>query len=137
MVGKLLYIDSSAFLRRILRHEGSALVDAALVRHSTAPGGRVVSSRLLALESRGVAVRVKQNGNDISATVAANLDTIDILPLTEDVWTRASAIEQHIKTLDALHLATCLIVGADLLTLDKNMALVASSLGLSLALPSD
>ena len=47
------------------------------------------------------------------------------------------AVASHSKTLDALHLATCLIVGADLLTLDKNMALVASSLGLSLALPSD
>lgn len=44
-----------------------------------------------------------------------------------------AAIEQHIKSVDALHLATCEFVGARLATFDETMRSVARARGIDLA----
>ncbi|MCL2781448.1 MAG: PIN domain-containing protein [Actinomycetia bacterium] len=127
----LLYLDSSAFLRRAFGHAGTAVVDTAVADYR-ARGGAVVSSRVLWLEARRVAIRETLLGNDVAEPVERQLDTVEKLPMTEDVWQRAAAIEQHIKTLDALHLATCELIGAELLTFDATMRAVALARGVPL-----
>lgn len=92
-----------------------------------------MSSRLLWLEARRVVVRERQSGNDIASVVEQNLAAIERLPLTEDVWNRAQAIETHVKTLDSLHLATCALVDATLLSFDLQMQKAATAMGLRLA----
>ena len=56
------------------------------------------------------------------------------LPVDEDVWRAAMNIRQHVKTLDAIHLATCALVpDAVLLSSDSTMRGVAPKLGIKLA----
>lgn len=95
-------------------------------------GGLFVSSRLLHLEVRRVEVREHLAGGDVSllGDLAAQ---IAALPVTDEVWSAAHAIEHHARTLDALHLATCQLVGATLLTTDDSMAELAPALGIAVA----
>ncbi len=52
-----------------------------------------------------------------------------MLPLTDEVWSAAHDIEADVRTLDALHLATCALVEARLLTSDIRMAVVTHQIG--------
>ena len=60
------------------------------------------------------------------------LDRVGILDLTPETQTVAESIERHIKTLDALHLATALLIGepVTVATHDTAMKSVALHLGL-------
>lgn len=127
---RLLYLDTSAFLRRVFDAEGADIVDAA-VNDYCGRGGAVVSSRLLWLEARRVAVREALLGNDIAAATEMNLSGVAKLPVTEEIWESAAAIGQHIKTLDSLHLASCEVARADLLTFDHTMRSVARAHGVN------
>lgn len=127
-----LYIDTSAFLRRVLSSDDLDRVDATAASY-TARGTEVVSSRLLRLEALRVSIREQLRGNDIHDVVHADLVTITQLPVTDEVWALAESIEQHLKTLDSLHLATCELIGADLLTFDHTMRAVAQQRGIALA----
>jgi len=130
----LLYIDSSTLLTVALRQEGHEDVRAVL-RTAQSQGAIPASSRLLWLEARRVAIREAQVGNDVGAFINAALQTVTRLPVTEEVWDRAARIEQHLSTLDALHLATCESVSATLLVarLDGGLRAVAAARGIPLA----
>jgi predicted nucleic acid-binding protein len=130
----LLYIDSSVLLTVALRQHGHEAVRATL-SNAQAQGMTAVSSRLLWLEARRVIVREQLEGDDVAADVDEALATIGALPLTEDVWQRALSLEQHVKSLDALHVATCELVGATLLTarLDGGIRSMAEARGIPLA----
>jgi predicted nucleic acid-binding protein len=130
-VPELLYVDTSAFLRRMFGADGADAVDRAVVNRRRR-GGTVVSSRLLWLEARRVGTREALLGNDVTDVITANLAGVARLPMTEEVWSGAEAIAQHIKTLDSLHLATCELVGADLMTFDEAMRNVATARGIRL-----
>lgn len=127
-----LYLDSSSFLTLLLQQDRHATIEAA-VSEWERRGASVVSSRLLWLEAQRVTVReAVVSDNDIRAEVREHLKGIARLPLTEDVWTRAAGIDQHLKTLDSIHLATCELDGATLLTagLDSAIRKVAEARGL-------
>jgi predicted nucleic acid-binding protein len=129
---ELLYVDSSALLRRALEHpdgESISRVAGDVLRR----GGEVVSSRLLWLEARRAVVRERLNGNNIADGVIDALSSVTELRMTDQVWDAAYGIEQHVKTLDALHIATCLLAEATLLSFDTQMNAVALSLGIPLA----
>ncbi|HEY3737391.1 MAG TPA: PIN domain-containing protein [Jatrophihabitans sp.] len=126
----LLYVDTSALLRRALGHSDSERV-ARLTRDVVERGGLLVSSRLLWLEVRRTLVRERLSGNDISGGVTEALAYISELRVTDQVWDAAHAIEAHIRTLDALHVATCLVAGAALLSFNQNMRSVARTLGVA------
>jgi predicted nucleic acid-binding protein len=132
MASSLLYLDSSALLRRALRQPGGEDV-LRVTRAWIDQGGQVASSRLLWLEARRVAVRERFLGRPVADAVDAALDRVVALPLNEDVWSGAHSIEQHVKTLDALHIATCQLAEATLLTFDTGMRKVAESLAIPLA----
>lgn len=74
-------------------------------------------------------MREKLLGNDFGDVIAASVLGVEKLPVTAEVWAAAAAITQHIKTLDALHLATCELVAADLITFDRTMREIAQGRG--------
>jgi uncharacterized protein len=130
----LLYADSSSLLTLALEQAGWEGVRDRLAA-AQVHGTRIVSSRLLALEAQRVIVREGLAGRDLADRMTLVLGRVDLLPVTEDVWRRASSIEQHIKSLDALHLATCELVEAALFVplLDSQILRVAMARGVPIA----
>jgi predicted nucleic acid-binding protein len=59
------------------------------------------------------------------------LDRLDLISIDDGVLRFAAAIEPHVKSLDAIHLATCSLLGngVTVVTHDANMAEVAVRLG--------
>ena len=96
-------------------------------------GARFVSSRLLRTE---VARVLRRDGRPL-ADGAPLLDRVGILDITRETHAVAEAIDRHIKTFDALHLATALLVGESLViaTHDRTMSDVAVHLGLDVTDP--
>lgn len=129
----LLYLDSSSFLTLLLQQDDHARIEAAVDAHQTT-SGRICSSRLLWLEAARVGIREHIAGREIRDLITTNLRPLDQMPVTEDVWALAAGIQQHVRTLDAIHLATCELAGATLLTqgLDNNVHQVAKARGISL-----
>ena len=60
-----------------------------------------------------------------------------MLDITKETHTVAESIERHVKTLDALHLATALLIGEPVIvaTHDTTMKTVAEHLGLQVTDP--
>ncbi|WP_197466897.1 PIN domain-containing protein [Tsukamurella pseudospumae] len=60
------------------------------------------------------------------------LSRVGLFDISREVHTVAESIERHVKTLDALHLATALLIGESVTvaTHDANMRSVAEHLGL-------
>lgn len=87
-----------------------------------------VSSRLLQTELTRTLRRERQPIHERAAV----LDYVSLIPITEAILTTAEAITEHSKTLDAIHLASALAVGGDLVvaTHDANMLRLAELLGL-------
>jgi hypothetical protein len=106
MVG---YVDSSVILRHILL--GDTSIEQVLVCEW------IISSELLEIESRRVIHRYRINGDlDDNGFVLANtrlhdiVSGISLLALSFTVKKRAmGAFPVHVKTLDALHLASALV----------------------------
>ena len=89
----------------------------------------LVSSRLLQTEL----TRALRRNNVPVADREAVLASIGLAPVTEAILTGAEAITEHVTTLDAIHLATALAVGSDIVVAshDSNLKRVAEVLGLS------
>ncbi|SDR87266.1 PIN domain-containing protein [Microlunatus soli] len=97
------------------------------------PGTTFVSSRLLRTE----VIRVlRRDGRPVSDG-APLLDRVGLLDITRETHTIAESFERHVKTLDALHLATALLIGdpVTVATHDATMKVVAEQLGLRVADP--
>lgn len=65
------------------------------------------------------------------------LDRLDLISIDDGVLRFAAAIEPHIKSLDAIHLATCSLLGnaVTVVTHDVNMAEIAAGLGFDIIDP--
>jgi hypothetical protein len=106
MVG---YVDTSVLLRHILLGDSS-------IKHVLACE-RIISSELLEIESRRVIHRYRIDGEiDDEGCVQANtrlndvLSGISLIALSSAVKRRAmGAFPVHVKTLDALHIASALV----------------------------
>ncbi len=120
----MIYLDTSALLDRIYAQNNHVAVNRTIAR-AVSDGTTIVSSRLIHLECRRAQIREKSPWGPIRG----ELDGIDLLPITDEVWSAAHDIDVHVRTLDALHLATCAIVDARLLTSDSHMASVARRIG--------
>lgn len=120
----LVYLDSSVALRTILNVPERQHLQSWM----QAPGTTFVSSRLLRTE----VVRVlRRDGRPLSDGTPL-LDRVGLLDIGAETHTVAESIERHVKTLDALHLATALLIGepVTVATHDATMAAVAAHLGL-------
>ena len=133
------YLDSSVLLRHILLGEVP-------IRHAL-EFPRVVSSELIEIECRRVLHRCRLAGefDDEALALArerldAVLSGIDLLELSAQIKQRAmDPFPVHVRTLDALHIATVLAVAADaggtaLFSHDRGMNVCARSLGITAAL---
>lgn len=131
MTSTVVYLDSSVALRTILDVPEREHLQAWM----QTPGTTYVSSRLLRTE----AIRVLRRERRPVSDAAALLDRVGLLDISRETHSVAESIERHVRTLDALHLATALLVGAPVTvaTHDSIMKQVAVHLGLSVTDPVD
>lgn len=126
------YLDSSAFVRLAVEEPETAALRAFLA----ARDARRVSSALLRTESLRA---VRQLGGNILATAREGLRRVDLVAIDDRILDAAGILEPRVlRTLDAIHLATCLAVGDDLesvVTYDERMAEGARLLGLPVVAP--
>lgn len=119
-------------------------VDASVVVHAVLPWGHeraprwldsltgqgdvAVSSTLLLLEVTR-ALRRERLDVSLARTVSG---TVELVSIDDGILRAAGAIEPHVKSLDAIHLATCQLLGANVTvaTHDAAMRQVAQQLGL-------
>ncbi|MQY23157.1 type II toxin-antitoxin system VapC family toxin [Nocardia macrotermitis] len=120
------YLDTSVAVRIILGHspEAATWFDNATASRSD----RVISSRLLRTEITRV---LRREGLPVAARDQI-IDYVHLVAVDHAVLNEAEAIISHIRTLDAIHLASALRCGLDelvIVTHDKNMTHVAEQLG--------
>jgi predicted nucleic acid-binding protein len=120
----IVYVDTSALLKRVIVEDGSDQVRSAL-RSSAEAGDLLASSALTWVEVERALRRaeVRSTGDLAEAALAG----IDELPLDTSVLERARTIgPSTLRSLDALHLASAVTAGADLvMTFDARLALAA------------
>ncbi|WP_372699162.1 type II toxin-antitoxin system VapC family toxin [Arthrobacter sp. JSM 101049] len=128
MSGPLIYLDSSVALRTILD-----VPERERLQSWIQEAGTIVSSRLLRTE----VIRVLRREDRPLSDGAPLLDRVGLLDISRETHAVAESIERHIKTLDALHLATAILVGepATIATHDQTMKTVAGHLGLEVTDP--
>lgn len=121
---KLLYLDASVALHALLSDgdrrarewiEGVARRD-------------LYSSSLLGLEIKRV---LRRDGVDVQIA-GQILGRVNLVAIDDGVLDLAGAIESHVRALDAIHLATAMILGSGVtvVTHDAAMALAGRTLGL-------
>jgi predicted nucleic acid-binding protein len=95
----------------------------------------LVSSRLLQTE---LTRALRRDGLPVADREAV-LANVGLVPVTEGILAGAEAITVHVKTLDAVHLASALALGSDVVVVshDANLKRVAEVLGLSAHDPID
>lgn len=118
-------LDSSVAVRVILGHapQAAAWID----RLNADPDRSLVASRLLKTEITRVLRRER-----IAVTVRDELlDHVAVIPISDAILAEAEAIVPHVKSLDAIHLASLIHSGLDaaVVTHDATMAHVAGILG--------
>ncbi|MGB4779174.1 type II toxin-antitoxin system VapC family toxin [Microbacterium sp.] len=122
---RLWYLDSSVALRILLAHSEGAVT---WYDERAEAGDAFVSSRLLHLET----VRVLRR-ESVDTTLADDfVSELSLLSVDDRLIAEAAAIRPHVKSLDALHLASALRLGAGAVTIvthDANMTRVADDLG--------
>ena len=126
----MIYVDTSAALLVLLGQEGAASAQAFLNR--LASRERVTSSVLLQIEMMRALHRER-----LSLTIAQELlDGVELMPINDDVVERACAMTEELKSLDAIHLATALLLDdprdpVTVFTHDVRLADAARSHGLA------
>ena len=91
-------------------------------------GDGVYSSVLLNLEIIRV---LRREGLDLKLARPV-IDRVNLVNIDDGVVLFAAAFERYLRSLDAIHLATCALLGSGftLITHDQNMLDVATGLGL-------
>lgn len=94
----------------------------------TEDGGEVYSSTLLELEL----VRVLRRERLDVGRVQPLLKRVNLVSINDGVLRVAAAVEPHAKALDAIHLATCSMLGSGvtLVSHDAQMVATAATLGI-------
>ncbi len=129
------YVDTSALLKRVVIEAESPAVRS-LLRDRDAAGDLLTASSLAWLE---VWRSLRRAGvAELEATALSALSGIAKFPLTEALLVRARRVgHDTLRSLDAIHLASALAVGADsILTYDNRLAESAASLGLEILAPT-
>lgn len=135
----LVYVDSSALLKRVLDEEHRDALDEAMVEWSSS--GAIFASSLLAEIEVFRALRSRlDRGLDPAAFAAASdhaLDGIRRHPIDPDVVALARIVgPPTLRSLDAIHLATALQLGTDLLlAYDERLLAAANELGIRTSSP--
>lgn len=121
------YMDTSVLLRIILGHSGAA---AEWFEERIRADDDLVTSRLAQLETIRV-LRREGIEPDLGTEI---FDRMTLLSVDDELLDEAGALVRHIKSLDAIHLASAQRVGADditVITHDQAMLRTAEELGFS------
>ncbi len=133
----IVYIDSSALLKRIVEEVESDVLESMLEQH-VGLGDVIVASTLARVEvSRGLLRQSQLTGEDIGDADDAAMSGVSERSITPDVVRVARRISPfQSRTLDAIHLATALLLDADIvLTYDQRLASACQYNGLKTASP--
>ncbi len=125
------YLDSSVLVHALLPDgDPRARTWLETVRRH---GDAVYSSALLELEM----VRVLRRERLDAAVVGAAVKRVALVSIDDGILRIAAAIEPHVKALDAIHLATCSLLGScvTIATHDSAMSSAAASLGFDVVDP--
>jgi predicted nucleic acid-binding protein len=129
----LVYLDSSALVKLVVREEGSDALRAWLAGYP-----EVVSSVLAVTEVRRAIGRVSGR-RSLSDRARLVLDGVALLAVDVAVLDAAAGLKPaELRTLDAIHVASALSLGCDLhafVTYDERQAGAARKAGLSVETP--
>jgi uncharacterized protein len=128
---KLTYIDSSALVKAVLREPESD----DLLRHFRQTRPSLIASSLLKVETTRAIRQVEPTKGLAELNIA--LEEIVLVAVTETILRRAANLEPApLRSLDAVHLATALDVGAEaMIVYDRRLADAARRYGLTVLSP--
>lgn len=131
--GQLIYVDASALVKLVLPEPESEALVAYLQ-----PWPRRVSSALVQVEV-GRAARQASDDQDVHARADEIVGGLALVPLVPQILSAAVAVQpSHLRSLDAIHLASARSLGADLgmmVVYDERLAEAARDAGLPVAAP--
>ncbi|MHB0928940.1 MAG: type II toxin-antitoxin system VapC family toxin [Candidatus Nanopelagicales bacterium] len=126
------YLDTSAFLKLVVEEAESATLRA----WSTEPVKHFVSSDLLRTEALRTA---RRHSPEALLQARILLDGVALMAVTADVCERAAELDPSIlRSLDALHLASALMLGDSLegvVTYDTRFASACAAIGIPVVAP--
>lgn len=130
------YVDSSALLKRTLIEPESGALEDALAR-TVENEGALVSSSLAWIEVSRALRRSGETDQVVNAAIEDALSGIAQRPITADVVSLARRIgPSALRSLDAVHLATAILLDADVvMTYDDRLAAAAQYNGLAVSAP--
>lgn len=136
----LIYVDSSALLKRALEEAESDALDATLASHVDS-GDVLVASSLAWVEVSRAVRTVGEAGaypdHRVADAIGVSLSGISERPVSDDVISVARRIAPPVlRSLDAIHLATALLIDADeMVTYDDRLAEACRHNGLTITAP--
>ena len=127
------YVDVSAFVKLVLDEPESA----AFTAFMTGLVAPAISSEVLRVEAVR-AVRLGTRSSDATRDIEAALDELALASLDDSTLRRAARLDPStLRSLDAIHLATALNVGADVMVVyDRTLAAAATANGIVPVAPS-
>jgi uncharacterized protein len=127
---ELTYIDSSALVKAVLLEPESD----DLLRHFRQTRPSLIASSLLKVETTRAIRQVEPTKGLAELNIA--LEEIVLVAVTETILRRAANLESALRSLDAVHLATALDVGAEaMIVYDRRLADAARRYGLTVLSP--
>ena len=135
MTGRV-YLDASAAVKLVVTESESESLRAFLAQQRTR-----LSSRIVAVEVIRAVARAKPRVVDEALDRARSiLQLLEYVELDQEVAARAGGIEPlGLRSLDAIHLASAMVIGEDLdafVTYDARQAAAAREFGLDIVSPS-
>lgn len=129
----MIYFDTSAFVKLVWQEPESSALWSYISERKDAEH---ISSRLLVIEARRAALRA---GGGQLPRVDIALEGIGLVDVSGAVVESASRVpEPLLRSLDAIHLATALLLGQEVdafVTYDERLATVAAATGIKVATP--
>ncbi len=129
----MIYLDTSAFVPLVRQEPTSAAMRSFLADR---PGVPLASSALLVIETRRAVQREDPSLLPRADLLLTRVHRVDITAAVVETASRLP--EPSLRSLDAIHLATALLLGNGLeafVCYDKRLAAAAEALGLEAAMP--
>lgn len=128
----ILYVETSAAAKLLVDEPASSRL-AARLDDAVDADDAILSSTLLETELRRLAVRAELAQSAVTQLLAR----FDLVETDRSLYREAGLLPgRHLRSLDALHLAAALRVGADIMvTYDRRQADAAASAGLPVLAP--
>lgn len=128
------YCDSSVLVKRVVLEPDSEHV-ADVLEELCGSGATLVTSDLARVELLRALRRRAGEAQSVDSLVHEALADAVIVDLFTDCLTLAGSLPiENLRTLDAIHLATAMVAGCDVvLTRDRQMARACTELGLDVA----